>query len=137
MTGGFPARARLAMIAGTFRKGSQYLWPGPYTLCGTATHHSTLCRSHRHFTAFSAATLAFPYGSTGAVGMSSVNGARPCPYLAIDEVKTNRFTPALMLAASSATVEDKVFSYTTKGENTLRPSYGAAAQWYTTSTPSS
>ena len=44
---------------------------------------------------------------------------------------------ALIAARSSPTVDMRVFSNTTCGENTDRPSYGAAAQWYTTSAPSS
>src|SRR3954454_19394875 len=98
-------------------------------LCGTATDHSPPWLSNRFATISSETRLACPYGLAGARVWSSRYGAGTSPYLAIEEPWTNLPTPFETAALAQSTVACAVLRNKKEGENTLSPSYAAAAQW--------
>ena len=96
-------------------------------LCGTTIDQFIPLTSHKHLTVSSAATLAMPYGSSGAGFMSSVNGADWFPYLAIELIYTNFLTLCLMATVKTLTVASYVLRVTNTGDTTDSPSYAVHA----------
>src|SRR6266540_3932679 len=105
MIGCWPCSIRLMKMLTTLRYGSSYFCFGPTILWGTAITYSSPWVRQTFATRSSAAYLAMLYGVSGFGVWSSVNGAFPAPYRAIEEQWTNR----LILFVAAAARRPAVF----------------------------